>query len=341
MTSRVHPGETPSSFVFNGFLDFILKPDDPRAQMLRHNFIFKLIPLINPDGVFHGHYRTDTRGVNLNRVYLDPSPELHPSVYAAWGLVLYHHCVYGQMNKYTKNIISSNSDPMMHLLHLTDKCSPMEFYCRNENVTNASKSDVLHPSDECFTESNVVGNILVGSPPLQDQDDQTNTTCDTSTVNFRLPHLQEKSSHLDERASGSAPDALAITRQSGVAAYIDLHAHASKRGCFMYGNYFKDQAEHVECMLLPCLVSLNSANFDFNHCLFSERNMYAGDRKNGCSKEGSGRVALYKATGIIHRFLFLFPSHFSHLWLSLSLSLSLSPSTYFSLSLSLLHDQLS
>lgn len=91
LSSRVHPGETPASFVFLGFLDFILKPDDPRARLLRDLFIFKLIPILNPDGVQRGHYRTDQFGVNLNRMYLDPDFEKHPSIYAAKSLIAYHH----------------------------------------------------------------------------------------------------------------------------------------------------------------------------------------------------------------------------------------------------------
>lgn len=57
----------------------------------------------------------------------------------------------------------------------------------------------------------------------------------------------------------------------------------------------------VENMLFPKLISLNSPHFDFMGCNFSEKNMYARDKRDGQSKEGSGRVAVYKALGIIHR----------------------------------------
>ena len=93
----------------------------------------------------------------------------------------------------------------------------------------------------------------------------------------------------------SLPEALLATKQSGIAFYVDLHAHATKRGVFMYGNYFSNAAEQAENMLFPKLISFNSPHLDFEHCVFSEKNMYTADKRDGMSKEGNGRVAMYKA----------------------------------------------
>lgn len=38
-------------------------------------------------------------------------------------------------------------------------------------------------------------------------------------------------------------------KEGGVAYYVDLHGHASKRGCFMYGNNLPDESQQVKCIV--------------------------------------------------------------------------------------------
>ena len=82
LTGRVHPGETPASYVLNGIIKFLVS-SDPQAKNLREVFAFKIIPMLNPDGVRRGNFRLDSRGVNLNRCWYLPSRCLHPSIWAA------------------------------------------------------------------------------------------------------------------------------------------------------------------------------------------------------------------------------------------------------------------
>ncbi|CAF4023873.1 unnamed protein product, partial [Rotaria magnacalcarata] len=99
------------------------------------------------------------------------------------------------------------------------------------------------------------------------------------------------------------PDLLKISPyESGIAYYIDLHGHASKKGCFIYGNHLPDDEQHTDNVLFPKLISLNSPHFDFENCNFTIKNMYMKDKREGLSKEGSGRVALNKHFGILHSY---------------------------------------
>ncbi|XP_074010137.1 cytosolic carboxypeptidase-like protein 5 [Numenius arquata] len=304
LSSRVHPGETPSSFVFNGFLDFILREEDPRAQMLRRMFVFKLIPMLNPDGVVRGHYRTDSRGVNLNRQYLNPDAELHPAVYGAKAVLLYHHV--------HSRVLPGSPDWRTYVSPLGT--SSLSTKSSNHSVRSSA------PSPEPALSELEKANNLRNSPSswqtstfLSPSQEPRLLGAPAAELSSRDPAVwilpsSHSTEHCEEeeeegRRPSSAPPPESIPPQdSGLAYYVDLHGHASKRGCFMYGNSFPDENDQVENMLFPKLISLNSPHFDFTGCNFSEKNMYAKDKRDGQSKEGSGRVAIYKALGIIHSY---------------------------------------
>ena len=138
-----------------------------------------MVPMLNPDGVARGHYRCDSRGVNLNRFYTEPDPVAHPSIFAV-----------------------------------------KEFLVANKN------------------------------------------------------HLR---------------------------LYLDLHAHASKRGCFIYGNHLENAQDQLENQLWAKLISSNSPWFEYKGCDFSLKGMSGKDKRdNGLTKGGSGRVGIYHATQNSH-----------------------------------------
>jgi len=52
-TGRVHPGETCASWMIRGLIDFLVGASE-EAEALRKKFVFKVIPMLNPDGVILG-----------------------------------------------------------------------------------------------------------------------------------------------------------------------------------------------------------------------------------------------------------------------------------------------
>ena len=79
-TARVHPGETSGSYVIESVINNLLNNSE-QSNTLLNKFVFKIIPMLNPDGVIHGHYRNNILGKDLNRMWQDPRENVTPTIY--------------------------------------------------------------------------------------------------------------------------------------------------------------------------------------------------------------------------------------------------------------------
>lgn len=123
LTARVHPGETNSSWMMKGLLDYLTSnaPDAKvvlisiklfcctemsdlictncylismitlilvfYSQLLRDAFIFKIVPMLNPDGVIVGNYRCSLAGRDLNRNYKTVLKDSFPPIWHVRNMV--------------------------------------------------------------------------------------------------------------------------------------------------------------------------------------------------------------------------------------------------------------
>ena len=79
---------TPLSWMMKGIIDFLLS-DSSEAKLLRENIVFKIVPMLNMDGVIEGNHRCSLASVDLNRQWLYPSPTEHPTIYSTKKLILH------------------------------------------------------------------------------------------------------------------------------------------------------------------------------------------------------------------------------------------------------------
>lgn len=76
--------------MMEGFLKEIVS-DTEYARYLRERFLFKIMPMINVDGVRHGNFRFSASGVDLNRRWDSPSEEHYPEIYYLKQMVIREH----------------------------------------------------------------------------------------------------------------------------------------------------------------------------------------------------------------------------------------------------------
>jgi hypothetical protein len=138
LTARVHPGETPASFIMQTIIEFLLSPS---GKNLRKIAVFKIVPMINPDGVVSGNYRCNAHGHDLNRCYREPSAWQHPEIFA----------IKDEISKYLESESST----------LKNQTSSVHQFLNNSLTNKHLKTEIyvdIH-GHSCLTNSFMYGNL--------------------------------------------------------------------------------------------------------------------------------------------------------------------------------------
>lgn len=102
------------------------------------------------------------------------------------------------------------------------------------NQRNAEKgTNPTLPEVPMVTEENAWVSTETGKGD-QNSSSSSSETVAPVTVEVTVPQAEEQE---------SVP-----AQEGGVAYYVDLHGHASKRGCFMYGNNLPDESQQVKLL---------------------------------------------------------------------------------------------
>ena len=64
----------------NGLIAYLLSPK--AIELLRH-FVFRIVPMLNSDGVIYGNYRCSLLSCDLNKKWDKPNKYLHPPIFYA------------------------------------------------------------------------------------------------------------------------------------------------------------------------------------------------------------------------------------------------------------------
>jgi len=64
--------------MLDGLVKYLLSKE---AAPLRKEFVIRIVPMLNPDGVIYGNYRCSLLGCDLNRKWEKPNRLLQPEIF--------------------------------------------------------------------------------------------------------------------------------------------------------------------------------------------------------------------------------------------------------------------
>jgi len=80
ITARLHSAETCGSLIMKNIITELVTNSEKYDSILS-NYVIKLVPLINTDGVTIGNSRSSLVGLDLNRRWADPNASIHPEIF--------------------------------------------------------------------------------------------------------------------------------------------------------------------------------------------------------------------------------------------------------------------
>ena len=92
LTGRAHPGDTYSSYFIEGIINFLISKKNPTAEKLRKLFVFKIIPMLNCDGVINGNTNSNFVGLDYNKEWQNPNILTAPEICAVREVIKTTQC---------------------------------------------------------------------------------------------------------------------------------------------------------------------------------------------------------------------------------------------------------